>query len=50
MCRRLGLPHLCLGYWIAESRKMAYKVNFQPIEGLVDGRWQALGLGHGGAP
>ena len=50
MCRRLGLPHLYLGYWIAESRKMAYKVNFQPIEGLVDGRWQALRVGPEGAP
>jgi arginine-tRNA-protein transferase len=42
LCKRLGLPHLYLGYWIAESRKMAYKVNFRPIEGLVDGRWQLL--------
>lgn len=42
LCKRLGLPHLYLGYWIAESRKMAYKVNFRPIEGLIDGRWQVL--------
>ena len=42
MCRRLGLPHLYLGYWIGESRKMAYKVNFRPIEGLLDGQWQLL--------
>jgi arginyl-tRNA--protein-N-Asp/Glu arginylyltransferase len=27
---------------------MAYKVNFQPIEGLVDGRWQLLDVGRGG--
>ena len=38
-CRRLGLSYLYLGYWIAESRKMAYKATFRPIEGLVGGRW-----------
>ena len=42
LCRQIDLPHLYLGYWIAESRKMAYKVNFRPIEGLVGGTWQRL--------
>jgi arginine-tRNA-protein transferase len=41
-CAALGLPYLYLGYWIAESRKMAYKSAFQPIEGLIDGRWIPL--------
>ncbi len=41
-CRRLGLPYLYLGYWIAESRKMAYKGTFRPIEGLLGGRWTRL--------
>jgi arginine-tRNA-protein transferase len=41
-CSALGLPYLYLGYWIAESRKMAYKSAFQPIEGLIDGRWIPL--------
>jgi len=44
LCRRLDLPYLYLGYWIAQSRKMAYKIEFQPMQGLVNGRWQAVTL------
>ena len=43
-CVALGLPNLYLGYWIAGSRKMAYKSRFRPIEGLLDGQWQRLQL------
>ena len=43
-CVALGLPYLYLGYWIADSRKMAYKSRFRPIEGLLDGQWQTLQL------
>ena len=43
-CRELELPYLYLGYWIAGSRKMAYKTNFQPLEGLVGGAWAPLAL------
>jgi arginyl-tRNA--protein-N-Asp/Glu arginylyltransferase len=42
LCRKLDLPYLYLGYWIAQSRKMAYKIEFQPMQGLVNGRWQAV--------
>ncbi len=42
LCKNLGLQFLYLGYWIAESHKMAYKANFQPIEGLINDHWQRL--------
>ena len=41
-CRELGLSHLYLGYWIEQSRKMAYKATFRPIEGLGPGGWRRL--------
>jgi leucyl-tRNA---protein transferase len=42
LCRKLGLPYLYLGYWIKECRKMSYKSNFRPLQGLVQGVWQTL--------
>lgn len=40
--RKLGLPYVYLGYWIAESDKMAYKSNFRPMEGLSGASWKRI--------
>jgi arginyl-tRNA--protein-N-Asp/Glu arginylyltransferase len=40
--RELGLAHVYLGYWIAQSPKMAYKINFRPLEARLDGMWSEL--------
>jgi len=36
------LPHVYLGYWVEESRKMAYKAKFRPSEILRGGQWIPL--------
>jgi arginine-tRNA-protein transferase len=41
-CRRLELPYLYLGYWIAQSPKMAYKARFRPLQALTGGQWRPL--------
>lgn len=40
--RELGLPYVYLGYWVPESRKMAYKARFRPSEVLLGGSWRVL--------
>lgn len=39
--KELGLAHVYLGYWIAQSPKMTYKAQFGPNEKLIDGIWQS---------
>lgn len=39
----LGLPYVYLGYWVPESRKMAYKSSYRPAEVLLRGQWRPLG-------
>jgi len=41
-CRLVGLPHVYLGYWVSDSRKMAYKARFRPSEILSQGSWREL--------
>ena len=40
--RRLGLPHLYLGYWVQGSKKMAYKARFLPQERLGMNGWHRV--------
>ncbi|WP_036169575.1 arginyltransferase [Massilia sp. 9096] len=40
--RELNLPYVYLGYWIEQSPKMAYKINFRPLEARIDGVWGVL--------
>lgn len=40
LARELGLPYLYLGYWVDGSRKMVYKQQYQPLQGLIDGDWR----------
>lgn len=42
LCRKLNLEFVYLGYWIKDSKKMSYKIQYQPAEGLQDGIWQKL--------
>ena len=39
---RLGLQYVYLGYWVGQSRKMAYKARFRPLEALGPEGWAEL--------
>ncbi len=41
--RSRGIPYVYLGYWIAGSRKMAYKTRFTPQEHLTPAGWMRRG-------
>ncbi|MCB5196255.1 arginyltransferase [Deefgea salmonis] len=42
LAKQLGLQYVYLGYWIKDCRKMEYKTQYRPIEGLLNGKWQLL--------
>lgn len=42
LARARQLPYVYLGYWIRESRKMAYKTRFKPLEALGPDGWAEL--------
>ena len=46
--RSRGLPYVYLGYWIAGSRKMAYKTRFTPQEHLTSAGWVRVRVKPGG--
>ncbi|HYD31555.1 MAG TPA: arginyltransferase [Azospirillaceae bacterium] len=46
--REEGLPHVYLGYWIENSRKMSYKRRFQPLEALCRDGWVRLAAANEG--
>ncbi len=42
LCERWALPYLYQGYWIRDSPKMNYKLDYRPVEVLTNGRWVTM--------
>lgn len=41
--RARGQDWLYLGYWIADCKKMSYKIEYQPLECFIQNEWQNIG-------
>ncbi|MGD0960505.1 MAG: arginyltransferase [Methylomonas sp.] len=44
--QRMNLDYVYLGFWIGDCRKMAYKIEYQPLSGLIDRQWRPLSIQH----
>jgi arginyl-tRNA--protein-N-Asp/Glu arginylyltransferase len=42
LAKSLALPYTYLGYFIADSPKMNYKINYQPLQAFQHGEWNLL--------
>ena len=40
--RLLGLDYVYPGFWVKDSPKMNYKIQYQPLQGLIDQHWQFI--------
>jgi len=40
--RNLGLSWMYLGYWIESCHKMAYKNQYKPTLGFINGEWKSM--------
>ena len=45
LAKKQRVEYVYPGFWIKDCRKMNYKSNFQPIEGLIKGKWIPLEKG-----
>ncbi|HRI08037.1 MAG TPA: arginyltransferase [Nannocystaceae bacterium] len=45
LCRRWGLRHLYLGFYVEDCAQMAYKSRYLPHERRIDGVWQVFDRG-----
>lgn len=40
--QKCHLDYVYLGFWIKDCRKMNYKIQYQPLQGLINQQWQAI--------
>ena len=38
--QNMDLEYVYLGYWVPHSAKMNYKIQYTPLEILIEGHWQ----------